>query len=77
MSVIFKNEFIFYNRRKIPITLDMLYRANAAKDGGANKNSWEEPTEIMHLQEAMLNYTMLLFMLWPMDYAGFPIHKVI
>ena len=63
--------------RRVPITLDMLYKGNAARDVKAEKAEWLEPTEIKHLQEAILNYVVLLHALWPVDYAGMVITRVL
>ena len=63
--------------RRVPITLDMLYKGNAGKEMKAEKGDWLEPTEVRHLQEAVLNYTVLLNAIWPLDYAGFVISRVL
>lgn len=63
--------------RRVPVTLNMLYKANAARDTSNEKQKWEEPTEIWHLQDAVLNYHMILWSIWPSDYAAFPIQKVL
>ena len=63
--------------RRVPITLDMLYKGNAGRDSKAEKAEWLEPTEVRHLQEAILNYMVLLNALWPMDYAGAVIMRVL
>ena len=63
--------------RRVPITLDMLYKGNAARDSKAEKAEWLEPTEVKHLQEAILNYVVLLNSLWPVDYAGMVITRVL
>ena len=63
--------------RRVPITLDMLYKGNAGKEMKAEKGDWLEPTEVRHLQEAVLNYTVLLNAIWPLDYAGFVVSRVL
>ena len=63
--------------RRVPITLDMLYKGNAGRDSKAEKAEWLEPTEVKHLQEAILNYVVLLNALWPVDYAGMVITRVL
>jgi len=63
--------------RRVPVTLDMLYKANAFKEVKTAGESWIEPTEIRHLQEAILNYSVILWAIWPFDYAGFVIQRVL
>ena len=63
--------------RRVPITLDMLYKGNAGRDSKAEKADWLEPTEVRHLQEAILNYVTLLNALWPVDYAGLVLMRVL
>jgi len=63
--------------RRVPVTLDMLYKANAFKEMKQDGGAWIEPTEIRHLQEAILNYSVILWAIWPFDYAGFVIHRVL
>ena len=63
--------------RRVPVSLGMLYKANAARDGRAESQAWVEPTEVRHLQEAVLNYAVVLNALWPLDYAGFVILRVL
>ena len=64
--------------RRVPITLDMLYKGNATRDGRADRDrAWVEPSEVRHLQEAVLNYAVILNALWPLDYAGFVILRVL
>ena len=63
--------------RRVPVTLDMLCKGNAGKDLKVDKADWVEPTEVRHLQEAVLNYTVLLNALWPLDYAGLVITRVL
>ena len=64
--------------RRIPIQLDMLYKGNSTRDARADKNmDWVEPTEVRHLQEAVLNYTVIMQALWPLDYSGFVITRVL
>ena len=40
--------------RRVPVTLDMLCKGNAGKDLKVDKADWVEPTEVRHLQEAVL-----------------------
>ena len=63
--------------RRVPITLDMLYKANAFKEIKPEQEQWLEPTEVRHLQEAILNYVVVLWAIWPFDYAGFVIQRVL
>ena len=63
--------------RRVPISLDMLYKGNVGRDAKADKAEWLAPTEVRHLQEAILNYAVLLNALWPLDYAGFVIMRVL
>ena len=56
--------------RRVPVTLDMLCKGNAGKDVKVDKADWVEPKEVRHIQEAVLNYTVLLNAIWPLDYAG-------
>ena len=65
------------HNRRVPITLDMLYKGNAGKDSKAEKADWVEPPEVRHLQEAILNYVLLLNALWPLDYARLVITRVL
>ena len=63
--------------RRVPVSLGKLYKANAARDSRAESQVWVEPTEVRHLQEAVLNYAVILNALWPLDYAGFMIMWVL
>ena len=63
--------------RRVPVTLDMLYKANAFKEIKQDGGTWIEPTEIRHLQEAILNYTVILWAIWPFDYAGLVVQRVL
>ena len=63
--------------RRVPITLDMLYKANAFRDIKPEQEQWLELTEVCHLQEAILNYVVVLWAIWPFDYAGFVIQRVL
>ena len=63
--------------RRVPISLDMLYKGNVSREAKAEKAEWVAPTEVRHLQEAILNYTVLLNALWPLDYAGLVITRVL
>ena len=64
--------------RRVPVSLGMLYKANATRDSKAQEQqAWVEPTEVRHLQEAVLNYTVVLQALWPLDYAGLVMTRVL
>jgi len=63
--------------RRVPVTLDMLYKANAFREVKQEQEKWLEPTEVRHLQEAILNYVVVLWAIWPFDYAGFVIQRVL
>ena len=63
--------------RRVPVTLDMLFKANAFREVKPDQEKWLEPTEVRHLQEAILNYVVVLWAIWPFDYAGFVIQRVL
>ena len=63
--------------RRVPIHLDMLYKGNATRERSEKDNVWAEPSEIRHLQEAVLNYLVILNALWPLDYAGFVVMRIL
>ena len=63
--------------RRVPVTLDMLCKGNAGKDVKVDKADWVEPKEVRHIQEAVLNYTVLLNAIWPLDYAGLVITRIL
>ena len=63
--------------KRVPVTLDMLCKGNAGKDVKVDKADWVEPKEVRHIQEAVLNYTVLLNAIWPLDYAGLVITRIL
>ena len=63
--------------RRVPVSLGMLHKANVARDSRAEHQAWVEPSEVRQLQEAVLNYTVILQALWPLDYAGLVITRVL
>lgn len=65
--------------RQVPVELNMLHAANftKAKATSDNKTDWAEPTEVRQLQEAVLNYTTVMQILWPMDFGPLVITRVL
>jgi len=64
-----------HDRRNV-VKLEMFYKNNACKDK-SEKEEWALPSEIKHIQEAVLSYVVTLQALWPLDYAGLVINKVL
>ena len=63
--------------RCVPVTLDMLCKGNVGKDVKVDKEDWVESKEMRHIQEAVLNYTVLLNAIWPLDYARLVITRIL
>ena len=72
-----KTTVLRMHNRRVSVSLGMLYKANAARDSRAESQVLVEPTEVCYLQEAVLNYPVILNALWPLDYAGFVIMRVL
>jgi len=71
-----KTIITMHDRRNV-VKLAMFYKANAGRDRKEEKQDWVQPTEIKHLQEAVLNYVSVLRQLWPYDYGGLVIWRVL
>lgn len=71
-----KTILTMHDRRNI-VKLAMFYKANAGRDKKEEKTEWEQPSEVRHLQEAVLNYVAILRQLWPYDFAGLVITRVL
>jgi len=71
-----KTVLTMHDRRNI-VKLAMFYKANAGRDKKEEKSEWEQPSEVRHLQEAVLNYVTILRQLWPYDYGGLVIMRVL
>jgi len=65
------------HNRHHPITVEMLYKANVGKEQKKGSEDWSEPVEVKQIQEALLNYTAVMHHLWPMDYTGLVIQRVL
>jgi len=63
--------------RKVPVKLEMFSSTGVGRDQKQDKTEWQEPKEIKHFQEAVFNYTAVLWSLWPMDYVALVIQKVL
>ena len=66
--------------RQVPVELNMLHAANftrSSKGAGEQKEEWTDPAEVRQLQEAVLNYTVVMQVLWPFDYGPLVITRVL
>jgi hypothetical protein len=64
--------------RQVAIELDMLARCNFGKEmKPGEKAPWTEATEVKHMQEAVLNFATMLHAIWPADYSGLVILRVL
>ena len=64
--------------RQVAIELDMLARCNFGKETKlGERTAWTEATEVRHIQEAVLNFATLQHAIWPADYSGLVIMRVL
>jgi hypothetical protein len=64
--------------RRVAVELDMLARCNFSKESRpGEKMPWAEATEVKHIQEAVLNFATMLHAIWPADYSGLVILRVL
>jgi hypothetical protein len=64
--------------RQVAVELDMLARCNYGKETRTGeKMAWSEATEVKHIQEAVLNFATVQHAIWPADYSGLVILRVL
>ena len=66
--------------RQVPVELNMLHAANFTKMGkeaASQREDWTDPSEVRQLQEAVLNYAVVMQVLWPFDYGPMVIMRVL
>ena len=64
--------------RQVAVELDMLARCNYGKETRPGERTpWMEATEVKHIQEAVLNFATVQHAIWPADYSGLVILRVL
>ena len=66
--------------RQVPVELNMLHAANftkVGKEAASQREEWADPGEVRQLQEAVLNYAVVMQVLWPFDYGPMVIMRVL